>query len=616
MIQQITHHDPDSGGVWADANVALGHSHLAIIDNPNGCKQPMHDAEDTVHVIFDGIIYNYSDLKKELQSFGYSLKGLSHAEIVIYGYKHWGTTLFTKLTGMFSIAIWDSVSKKIILARDRFGEKPIYYFNGPDTFVFASEIKSILAFPKVPRIPDKAAIHNYLTFGYTVGPYTAFSGIMRILPAHFMVLEAGKEPVVERYWNLPDISTQKLWANTDDLKVELIERLQSAVESCLTSDVTTGAFLTGGINSSAVVAIMAVKKGSHIKTFSNSFGLEGYDNYQFVEMVSDRYQTEHRNNMFGDELLTNIPELVWHSGEPFSNIAALLTFSSAKKAREHISAALTCEGADEILLGHQRYSHYKFLLEDGSRGRELGELYLGQGTSASKIKAADTYGYIIERFREFQKVSSYGLDMFTRLQKCSYDQFIPYVEDAATAEEMAARLDIAICLPDGLLVMNNVAMMATGLEGKRPFLNHEFAEFALSIPAPQRLLNGYENGLLKSALEPYLPHELIYHSKISAQIPDARYVRDVAYRQTKELLLSDRFISRGVITEQAIETMLSEHRSNKQDHSSRLWTLVGLEIWYRTWIDSDTGKELIDNDNPFAEFATESPLSKIAGTCN
>jgi asparagine synthase (glutamine-hydrolysing) len=615
MVAQINHRGPDGQGVWADSQAVLGHARLAIIDTSNGGFQPMHDVEETVHVVFNGEIYNYLQLKKELQSFGYKFKSQSDTEIIIHGYKHWGADLFSKLVGMFAIAIWDSVSKKMTIARDRFGEKPLYYFDGPNEFIFASEIKAILAWPKVPRIPDKAAIHDYLTFGYTVGPYTAFSGIKRLQPAHYMILETDKKPIIERYWSLPDVSSQKLSSNTNDLKVELIQRFQSAVESCLISDVPLGAFLSGGVDSSAVVAMMAAKKGAHIKTFSSGFDLENYDETQFAGIVADRYQTEHRSFIFGDELLANIPKLVWHYGEPYSDSSALVTFGLAKKVREHVTVALTGDGADEILLGYPRYSRYKSLLESGSHGRELRDLYLGQGrVSASKRRAADTYGYMVERFREAQKLSSYGLEMFTKLQNCSYDKFIPYVEDAATAEEMAARLDVAIYLPDDLLVKTDVAMMATGLEGRSPFLNHEFAEFAASIPAPQRLLNGYEKGLLKSALEPYLPHEAMYRTKMGFRIPVAQYMRDTAYEQTKDLLLSDRFLSRGVITEQAIEAMLSEHRSNKQDHGTRLWALVGLEMWYRTWIDSDTGKELVGDDNPFAQFANVKSPSKIVST--
>lgn len=611
MIRQISHCVSDDQGIWTDSRIILGNASLAVIDAGNRGFQPMHDVDGTVHVVFNGEIYNYLQLKKELQSFGYKFESQSDAEVIILGYKHWGIDLFSKLVGMFAIAIWDSVSNKLTIVRDRFGEKPLYYFDGPDEFIFASDIKAILACPRVPRIPDKAAIHDYLTFGYTVGPYTAFLGIKRLQSAHYMILEANKNPIIERYWSLPNISTQKLRENTNNLKVELIERLQSAVEACLISDSSSGVFLSGGVSSSAVLAMMAAKKGPNIRTFSSRYALDGYEDSEFVRMVSNQYKTEHNGYIFGDEVLADMPKLAWHCGEPFPNLSALLKFSAAKKARDHISFALTGDGANEILLGHQRYSHFKFLLENGSRGRELPGLYLEQGKiSPSKRKAADTYGYIIERFREFQKVSAYGLGMFTRLQKCSYDQFIPYVEDAPTAEEIASRLDIAICLPDDLLAMNNVAFTSAQLEGRCPFLNHEFAEFAASIPAPQRLLNGYEKGLLKSALEPYLPYEAIYRTKMGSNMLVAQYMRDTAYEQTKNLLLSDRFLSRGVMAEKAIETMLSEHRSNKQDHGTRLWTLVGLEMWYRTWIDSDTGKELAGDDNPFAQFAKVKSASK------
>jgi len=605
MVAQINHRGPDGQGVWTDSQAVLGHARLAIIDTSNGGFQPMHDPEGAVHVVFNGEIYNYLVLKKELESFGYVFRSHSDTEIIVHGYKHWGVNLFSKLVGMFAIAIWDSVAKKMTFARDRFGEKPLYYYDGSDAFIYASEIKAILAWPSVPRIPDKAAIHDYLTFGYTLGPHTAFAGIKRLQPAHYMTLEVGKEPVIRRYWSLPDPSEQFVRADVDDLKVELIERLQSSVEACLISDVPLGAFLSGGVDSSAVVAMMASKKGAHVKTFSSGFGIDNYDETMFADMVAERYDTDHRSFTFGDELLANVAKLAWHYGEPYSDSSALVTHALAKEVRKHVTVALTGDGADEMLLGYQRYSRYKSLLNEKSHGRELNMFYLGQGVSSkSRRLAADTYGYMVERFRESQKTSYYGLDMLTKLESCSYDRFLPFVEDSAAAEEMAARMDVAIYLPDDLLVKVDVATMASGLEARSPFLNHEFAEFAARIPSVQKLFKGQEKGLLKSALEPYVPHEAMYRTKMGFRVPVAKYMRETAYEQTKGLLLNDLFLSRGIMTEQAIETILEEHRSNKQDHGTRLWALVGLELWYRTWIDKDDGKELMGDDNPFASFSS------------
>lgn len=248
MAAILRHRGPDGWGCWTEPGVALAHTRLAIIDTTDAAAQPMHDETGTVHVVFNGEIYNFIELRAELTAAGYRFSNRSDTEVIVNGYRHWGTAVFSRLVGMFAIAIWDSRRHRLILGRDRFGEKPLYYLDRPDALLFGSEIKAILTWPGVPRAPDLAALHDFLSFGYIPGPDTAFAGVKRLLPAHFMVCQPGRRPALRRYWQLPPPGENPVRAGVEDLKVELIERVRAAVESCLISDVPLGAFLSGGVD--------------------------------------------------------------------------------------------------------------------------------------------------------------------------------------------------------------------------------------------------------------------------------------------------------------------------------------------------------------------------------
>src|SRR5581483_10207581 len=248
MAAILRHRGPDGWGCWTDDDVALVHTRLAIIDTSDAAAQPMHDETGTVHLVFNGEIYNFAALRRELVTAGYRFTSSGDTEVIVNGYRHWGTGVFARLLGMFAIAIWDARLGRLVLARDRFGEKPLYYAERPEGFLFGSEIKSILTWPGMPRRPDYEALHDFLSFGFTLGPGTSFAGVQRLQPAHFMVCERGKGPVVERYWRLPGPGEDPVRGSVEDLKHELIDRVRAAVQGCLVSDVPLGAFLSGGVD--------------------------------------------------------------------------------------------------------------------------------------------------------------------------------------------------------------------------------------------------------------------------------------------------------------------------------------------------------------------------------
>ncbi len=604
MAAILRHRGPDGWGCWTERGTALVHTRLKIIDTSEAAAQPMHDETDSVHVIFNGEIYNFLALRAELSAAGYRFRNRSDTEVIVNGYRHWGTAIFSRLVGMFAIAIWDSRREQLILARDRFGEKPLYYMERPDAFLFGSEVKAILTWPGVSRTANFAALHDFLSFGFNLGPDTAFAGIFRLQPAHFMVCERGKPPRIERYWRMPAPGDNPVRSSVDDLKHELIERLRAAVEMCLISDVPLGAFLSGGVDSSAVVSMMAQSHGDAIETFSSGFGFGDYDETRFATMVAERYKTNHHVFTYGSEVIGSMAKLAWNYGEPFSDSSALVTYALSRETRGSVTVALTGDGADENLLGYARYFRYgqmrRRVPPEGDR--RLAELY-EIPPHDSRRSASDAYGYLMETFREGHKLVGYDLAMLPYLDRCSYDRLLPYVVAGLIPEEQAGRLDVATYLPDDLLVKVDIAAMAHGLETRAPFLNHELIEWIARIPGDHKVWNDEGKALLKSALEPYVPHECMYRTKVGFRVPVAKFMREEIRAQTDAVLLSERFLDRHIIRRAFVEEMLTEHRNHQQEHGTRLWNLMALELWFRTWIDSDTNLPLSENEDPFIEFA-------------
>ena len=600
MAATVKHRGPDGWGSWTDGKALLVHTRLAIIDTSDNAAQPMHDETGSVHVIFNGEIYNFRALRDELAAAGYRFRNRSDTEILVHGYRAWGTALFSRLVGMFAVAIWDSRQDRLVLARDRFGEKPLYYMERPDGLLFGSEIKAILAWPGVPRLPDYGALDTFLSLGFTLGPGTAFAGIARLQPGHFLVCPRGKPPVVERYWSLPAPGDNRLTNSSDDLKHELIDRVRAAVEMCLVSDVPLGAFLSGGVDSSAVVAMMARARGGAVETFSSGFGFED-DERRFAADVAGRYGTNHRAFNFGAGVLKNMSRLAWHYDQPFSDSSALVTYALSGETRRSVTVALTGDGADENFLGYARYFRYGAMRRatPPEGARRLGELY---GTSADATDAADAYGFQLEVLRENQRLAGYDLALLPYLDRCAYDRFSPLVGTGLSHEEQAGRFDVATYLPDDLLVKVDIAAMAHGLETRAPFLNHELAEWVARIPAERKIWNGEGKALLKAALEPYLPHDCLYRTKIGFRVPLARFLRDDIRKQVEAMLLGERFLDRRIMRRAFVADLLADHRDGVHNHGRRLWTLMALEMWFRTWIDGDGDAPLAGDDDPFASF--------------
>ncbi len=359
MIAPLRHRGPDDQGVWNDSVCGLAHARLSIIDLTPSGHQPMGSADGRVWLSFNGEIYNFHELRAELQAKGYSFRSQSDTEVIIYGYLAWGERVIDRLRGMFAFALWDSVDKKLLLVRDRVGKKPLYYARVGDILLFGSEIKAILTWPQVERTPDYVAIDQYLALQYVPAPRTAFASISKLRNAHYLTVEhtaagwAMHEQV--QYWRPPAPTAAKTRATTEDLAAELVERLTEAVRLRLISDVPLGAFLSGGVDSSSIVALMAGLGHGPVKTFSIGFPNKEYDETRYARMVAERYGTDHEEMVVEPDALAVIPRLVWYYGEPFADSSAVPTYYVSEIARRKVTVALNGDGGDEAFMGYGRY---------------------------------------------------------------------------------------------------------------------------------------------------------------------------------------------------------------------------------------------------------------------
>src|SRR5467141_848916 len=361
MIAMLRHRGPDDEGVWTDGRAGLAHARLSIIDLSPAGHQPMANADETIWITYNGEIYNFAEIRQELEARGYAFRSRSDTEVIVNGWHAWGPNIFSRLRGMFALAIWDRRSQRLILARDRLGKKPVYYAPTAAAFLFGSEIKSLLAWPDLPRAPNLSAIDRYLTLGYVSAPQTAFVGIRKLPAAHYLVVEAHAdgsfaEPELVRYWRLPEPRAARRQRRVADLRRDLVAHLEEAVRLRLISDVPLGAFLSGGVDSFAVVAMMARFGGGRVKTFSIGFSAKEYDETRYARMVAERYATDHEELVVEPDAITVLPRLVWHYGEPFADPSAVPTYYVSQIARRKVTVALNGDGGDECFMGYGRYA--------------------------------------------------------------------------------------------------------------------------------------------------------------------------------------------------------------------------------------------------------------------
>ncbi len=612
MAERIRHRGPDALGTWTDGQAGLSHTRLAVIDLSDAGKQPMSNEDNTIVLSFNGEIYNFMELRGILEKAGHRFRGHSDTEVLLRGYEQWGEDVVHHLRGMFAFAIWDSLKKHLFLARDRLGKKPLYYWHdNKGLFLFGSEIKSLLAWPEVPRNPNLLAIHHYLTFQYTPSPLTAFEGIARLPPASRMWVRPGKSHRIERYWQLP-VPSDANPRPFNELKEELVSILTEAVKLRMQADVPLGAFLSGGVDSSAVVAIMAQVSGTPVKTFTIGFDEKDYDETRYARMVADRYATDHHELIIHPDSMAVLPKIAWHYNEPYADPSAIPTYYVSELARQHVTVTLNGDGGDEALLGYGRYERAlqfppyisplsKHIFQGAAHVlRRLPRRIRNSRLIRSldfRISRADTpyhilYSPSIAYFQDADKENGYGDALRPFLSTSSLELLYPYFEQSPDPVTGAAWADIHTYLPDDLLVKVDIASMAHALETRSPLLDHIFYEWAARIPSSVKMKNNITKALLKSAMEPHLPKQVLYRRKMGFGVPVEHWLKNELRGLTDELLLSSRFFDRGLFDPKFVKKLIGDHRSGASNNQNNIWAMIMLELWYRTWIDKNLDSPL------------------------
>jgi asparagine synthase (glutamine-hydrolysing) len=600
MTRVLAHRGPDGEGTVCRGAVGLGHRRLAIIDLTTGA-QPMANSAATVWITFNGEIYNFRELRTELEARGFTFRTTSDTEAILHGYEAYGVDIVRRLRGMFAFAIWDERTRELLLARDRVGIKPLVYSWNGERFLFASELKALLEVPDVARDLDWDALRDYLVYQYVPSPRTIFRSIRKLPPASILILSVdGGEPRVERYWDVrfaPDHTvTEGEWIERLD------HALADAVQSHMVSDVPVGAFLSGGIDSSTVVAYMARGSTTPIKTFSIGFDEQEFDELTYARRVAQRYGTEHYELVVKPDAIDVIPKLAWQFDEPFADSSAIPTYYVSKMTREHVTVALSGDGGDESFLGYRRYAQALRLrkrVDGGPLAAFRPAFRLGSRLLPAGARGQAGLGLLgassLERY--FRLVTFQRPETLTRLltaetrEAMSTDDLWATLRTSAPAAptaDYASTLqytDFHNYLPDDILTKVDRASMLPSLESRVPLLDHCLIELAATIPSSLKFKNGRGKYILKRAVEPLLPSDLLHRPKMGFAVPLAKWFRNELAGYAREMLLSTRATQRGLLDSGGVARVLREHAAGNRDMSAQIWTLVALEAWGRTWWD-------------------------------
>jgi asparagine synthase (glutamine-hydrolysing) len=612
MIDALRHRGPDDQGQYrADyqhlpapaGGVALGHRRLSIID-PTGGHQPLANEDGTIQLVFNGEVYNFRQLQRTLASAGHTLRTACDAETIVHLYEDHGPQFLEQLNGMFALALWDARRGQLVLARDRLGEKPLVYREEAGRLLFASELKSLLEVPGVPRQLDPQALDEYLTYQYVPFPRTIFRGFSKLAPGQMAVYRDGRLEV-RPYWT-PDFRVEEDLP-AEDYVAELRRLMESSVAMRLESDVPLGAFLSGGIDSTVVAGLMARLSSAPVRTFSIGFPEPEYDETSYARLAARHFGTRHEEFQVRPDAVAILPKLVWHYDEPFADSSALPTWYLSELTRRQVTVALTGDGGDELFAGYDRYRAVALAsrLDRLPLVRRLLSAQFWQRLPAStrqksflrrwkrftesiSLGAARRYLEWIAIFNETRRADLYAEDFLKNLPEADPLAFLESAmaraagRDPVTAASLA---DLVTYLPCDLMTKVDIASMAHGLECRAPFLDHRVVELAARMPARWKLRGGRGKWILRRAFADLLPEPIRRRGKMGFGVPLDHWFRGGLGDFARGVLLESRSIQRGLFRREAVARLLDEHQQARFDHSYRLWALLFLELWQREWID-------------------------------
>ena len=593
MCKAIRHRGPDDQGVWVDDGVALGMRRLSIIDLAGG-HQPIFNEDQSILVVLNGEIYNYRELQKELQERGHHFRTNSDTEAIVHAYEEYGDDCVKHLRGMFTFAIWDRNRQRLLAARDRFGKKPLNYYWDGEKLIFGSEIKSILE-AGIPREVNHFALDEYLVYCCVPAPNTLFRGVMKLPAAHILVYE-NRQISTKRYWELPFTPTCR------DDEATAIERtralLKEAVEVRLMSEVPLGAFLSGGIDSSIVVGLMSSMMSQPVKTFSIGFEEDDFSELPYARQIAKHFGTDHHEFFVRPELVSVLPQLVWAYDEPFADASMLPTYDVSKLAREHVTVVLTGDGGDEIFGGYTPYRREWLVSRIPPMLRSLlgfGSRFMPDGMRGKK-RLGGLPGDLPDRalqscmlFTAESRSSMYSPGYFAQVRDHNPYERLTGEFRAVSDLDVTAQLqyvDVRAYLTNDILVKVDKASMFNSLETRAPLLDQYLVEYVASLPSAIRTRNGVLKYLLKRVAADLLPAEILTRRKQGFGVPIKHWFRGDLNGYAYELLLSSRAQQRGIFDPEFIRKILQAHaRTTLLNHSSAIWTLLCLELWFQIYMD-------------------------------
>ncbi|HKY02550.1 MAG TPA: XrtA/PEP-CTERM system amidotransferase [Burkholderiales bacterium] len=599
MNDSQSHRGPDESGVHLEPGLGLGHRRLSIIDLSTG-QQPLYNEDHSVVVVFNGEIYNYQELIAELSALGHTFRTRSDTEVIVHAWEQWGEESVKRFRGMFAFGLWDRNRETLFLARDRLGVKPMYYAVLDDgALLFGSELKSLLAHPGLKRDIDPYAVEEYFALGYVPEPRTIYRGALKLPPAHTLCIRRGEKVGEPRaYWDVQFTLDNPI--SEADANAELVQRLEESIRLRMISEVPLGAFLSGGVDSSAVVAMMAQVSDAPVNTCSISFSDPAFDESAYARQVAERYRTNAYVDVVESEDFDLVDELAHLYDEPYADSSALPTYRVCQLARKHVTVALSGDGGDENFGGYRRYRLH--MMEERMRGPfplalrkpvfgALGSLYPKADWAPRMLRAKTTLQALARDSVEayFHSVSILRDDMRRQLfsngfkaQLAGYNAVEVFRRHATGANRddplsLVQYLDLKTYLVGDINTKVDRASMAHSLEVREPLMDHKLVEWLATLPTSLKVRGTEGKVLLKKAMEPYLPHELMYRQKMGFSVPLARWFRGPLKQRVREAVLGERLAASGIFNAAYLQHLVDTHQSGMRDYSASLWTVMMFE---------------------------------------
>jgi len=626
MTTAIRHRGPDDAGYLLSSELpaspsggeslcALGHRRLSIIDLGGG-HQPLSNEDGTIWTIFNGEIYNYRELRADLLRQGHTFQTSSDTEVIVHLYEEYGDQCVDRMRGMFAFAVWDHRRSKLLLARDRLGQKPLFYRQQGGELFFASELKALLQVPDAPRQVDPHSIDLFLTYQYVPHPHCIFTGYHKLPPGHLAIFESGRLEV-RRYWSAPFQTTEpreeSAWT-AERWKQELRRTLEEAVRLRMRSDVPLGAFLSGGIDSTIIAGLMQRQSERPIHTFSIGFPVAEFDERSYARMAASHLGTEHHEFLVEPDALQILPSLIWHYDEPFGDSSAVPTMALSEVTRRFVTVALSGDGGDELFAGYSRYQAVRLAQASDvlpAWGKSILSWRFWQQIPTSPRQRA--FGRRLKRFlgalgqsperRYLRWIGAFDTELRHELythefqqRLCGFDssELILQAYQACPDRDFLTRttcVDVLTYLPCDILTKVDIASMTYALEARSPFLDHRVAELAARMPMELKMQNGRGKQILIDTFSDLLPEAIQKRSKMGFGVPIDHWMRDECRHLLEPVLLSERALDRGLFRRETVKRLIDEHLQQRWDHAYRLWNLLCLELWHRTYVDGDVPAE-------------------------